>query len=48
MHCHLYPLYLVVEGFGCIVQILCFTTGVPLWGWGTYAETSLERNRSNA
>jgi hypothetical protein len=27
-----------VEVFGCIMRILCFTTGVPLQGWGTYAQ----------
>ena len=25
-----------VEGFGCITQNLCFTTGVSLWSWGAY------------
>ena len=36
-----------VEGFGCIMHKLCFTTGVSLWSWGTYAESSSEKIAGN-
>ena len=36
-----------VEGFGCITQNFCFTTGVSLWSWGAYAESSSERITGN-